>query len=380
MTWHHASGEISPYAEHFLGHNALGQISRRKSNPLAPGDTPRALAASETLRPWAEENGVGHWLDAFQKRQKLLGQRAGGTESMFPYKMRHELGEQKAASLVKKAITWMDAAKHKDCGCIVKQMKLMNQSDPVQAYMVDHTNHGGRIRWKVTQGGVMKETGKARKPYWAENDILDAYGRVAGGLQAEATRGPSRPRHRQVRDMVSASRPEFESLTDEDVPMRHHDAILNSEYPEFHEDPEYKPGSPKVYSLMTGNRMTFLAPVRHKETGETGWLRGRAEDDPASWRFYQRDDLDNAIRGRTPGGPPSRRSPQDGPTKADLRYVRQRATGKPAPGITEGDVELDEEGHQKTHRRPDPFEEFARQRGGWSTTGSTDKPWWVYAE
>jgi len=176
MTWLHR-GELSPYEEHFLGYRGTQPV-RKQRNPLAPGDTERALAATETMRPWAQERGREDWLAAAQHRMVLLGQKAAGTESMFPYKMHHELGFQHEGSVQKTAVTWINRGVHPECGCTVQQMKLMDQHQPVQGWMTDHRPHGGRVRWRVTKNGLAQEQGKARRSFWAEKDMLEAYDRV----------------------------------------------------------------------------------------------------------------------------------------------------------------------------------------------------------
>lgn len=283
MTWAHR-GELSPYARHFLEYRGERPV-RKTINPLGPEDTQRALDASETMRPWARERGREDWLDAAQHRMRLLGQRAGGTESIFPYQMAHE---------------------------------------------------------RVAQQ------------------------RVA------ATQPPSRATWGKLHSLISSGRPEFTIRTVEEVPVDHHDMIVGNGRPEYHEERDHRPETPKIYALKSGLRHTFLAPVRHQETGEVGWLRGGDYSGPEQWTFYTDDQLRNAIRGVRPNAPTS------GPIPASQRYKRQHATGKPVP--QEGDVELDAAGHQVIpYPREDPFAEVARQRGGWSTTGSTERPWWVYA-
>jgi hypothetical protein len=172
----HPNGEASDYAERHFVDRVRNNTQPKQANPLAPGDTERAVAASETMRPWAKERGVEPWLDAAQDRMRGLGEHASGTTSMFPYQMAHER-MQHAASLQKQAITWDAVGQHAD-GCPTYRMHVMNQEDPVQAYVTDHTGHGGRMRWKVTRDGVMQEEGKARRQYWADEDVLNAYDRV----------------------------------------------------------------------------------------------------------------------------------------------------------------------------------------------------------
>lgn len=91
---------MSPYERHFLGTAASGWPAPRRSNPLPPGDTERVLAALETMRPWAQERGREDWLDAAQKRIRMLGRHAGGTESLFPYQMAHEYEPLKTTAAV----------------------------------------------------------------------------------------------------------------------------------------------------------------------------------------------------------------------------------------------------------------------------------------
>lgn len=166
-----------------------------------------------------------------------------------------------------------------------------------------------------------------------------------------------------IREVVEAGRPEFAVRTSDEVPVEHHDMVNDSDHPVYHSDGDYD--SPKVYALRNRGRYTFLVPVRHNDTGETGWLRGITDSDPDSWRFYEDDDIDSAIAGIKPR--------RERPVPAEQRYKRQRATGKPAP-LEEGDVPLDEEGHQLVEPRRDTWSDLGALRG-YADEPPEEKPW-----
>ncbi len=267
MTWQHEFG-MSPYEAHFLDTDGAGWPVRKHNNPLHPQDTGRSLAASETLRPWAKERGREDWLDAAQRRMKMLGQRAGGAGSLFPYKMHHEL-------------------------------------DPVQ-----HTASADR---------------------------------------------PALRSYRTIRRMIDQGRPEFVLRMADQMPVEHHDAIVNSQRPVYHEDPDQSQS--KLYAARSNTHSTFLTPVSHKRTGEDGWLRGSTRTKPWEWKFYREHDLDNAITGKLPV--------EDRPRTADERYTRQWAKGtpEPEPQLEEGDRDLDEHGHQTVEPKRDTWNDLGALRG-----------------
>jgi len=89
MRWNHDFVALSPFEKHFLSEPDAISVAP-KENPLGPGDTERAIAAAETLRPWARERGIEHWVDAAQQRMGWLGEYATGANSMFPHQMPHE--------------------------------------------------------------------------------------------------------------------------------------------------------------------------------------------------------------------------------------------------------------------------------------------------
>ena len=89
MRWNHDFVALSPFEKHFLSEPDAISVAP-KENPLGPGDTERAIAAAETLRPWARERGIEHWVDAAQQRMGWLGEYATGENSMFPHQMPHE--------------------------------------------------------------------------------------------------------------------------------------------------------------------------------------------------------------------------------------------------------------------------------------------------
>lgn len=197
--------------------------------------------------------------------------------------------------------------------------------------------------------------------------------------------GVSTPAFDRMKNSIYQNRPEYRLRTDAEIPEEHHYSILSNDVPAYHEEKQYQPGSPKIYGLRSGLRHTFLAPVVHNETGERGWLRGGDYKPVENWTFYGEDQLDNAMRGTRPDFVPREKG---APSPAELRYKRQRATGRPVSSPTksdwqEGDRVLDEEGHQVVPRRSDKFGPAGHVRG-WADDrsefrlGSSDKPWWEY--
>jgi GNAT superfamily N-acetyltransferase len=191
------------------------------------------------------------------------------------------------------------------------------------------------------------------------------------GMQHDAAeRPPSRETYPQIRDMISKGRPELGVRMGDQVPVEHHDAVVGSSHPVYHEDPDQS--QPRVYALRNNQFHTFLAPVTYTQTGEDGWLRGSTKTEPSRWRFYQEHQLGDAVAGRAPQ-----------PQPAAERYVRQRATGKPLPPEVsdptwrEGDVPLDEEGHQEVEPKRDTWNDLGILRGYAEEPRhqDPDKPW-----
>jgi hypothetical protein len=189
------------------------------------------------------------------------------------------------------------------------------------------------------------------------------------GMQHDAAeRPPSRGAYSQIRDMISKGRPELGVRMGDEVPVEHHDAVVSSSHPAYHEDPDQS--QPRVYALRNNQFHTILAPVTHAQTGEDGWLRGSTKTDPSRWRLYQEHQLGDAVAGRAP-------------QSAAERYIRQRATGKPVPPEVsdptwrEGDVPLDEEGHQEVTPKRDTWNDLGILRGYAEEPRSQDpdKPW-----
>jgi hypothetical protein len=242
------------------------------------------------MRPWAKERGIEPWLDAAQHRMKLLGQRASGTETMFPYQMAHE---------------------------------------------------------------------RMRK---------------AAGRRPSAAAWPA------IRQLVSAGKPGYSIRTPDQVAAEHHDAIIDSANPIYHEETQANPNTPKVYALRnTAQKSTiFLVPLVHNASGQTGWVRGRSDQEPSQWRMYRDSEIADAVAGHTPKG--RRKAAQP----AEERYVRQRATGKPPEMVGEGDRLLDEEGHQIVEPRRDLWTEpegiypwdFNWERSGEHSLKSLRDEWW----
>jgi 8-oxo-dGTP pyrophosphatase MutT (NUDIX family) len=276
MRFAHPNGEASDYAtRHFVDHDNFGNTRPKAQNPLAPGDAERAVAAAETMRPWARQQGVEHWLDAAQDRMRGLGEHAAGAESMFPYRMAHEEAEQHVA----------------------------------------------------------------------------------------AKRRPSLNGFQKIRDLIASGRPDLTIKPAGDMHYSEHDKIMASTYPEWNDEPgEPDFDRPQVYGLQTGAHVSFLAPVINNETGEHGWIRGSSKTTPENWKVYAHDQLNHAIKGTNP----NRRVPQS----AEERYTRGRASGKPPASAKparqefEGEVPLDERGHQIVGEpRRDPWYDLGLSRG-----------------
>lgn len=293
LLWGHTPTDISPFAEHFLMHKFTGVANHRivpaPSNPLAPGDTERVQAALETMRPWARSRGREDWVNAAQHRASVLGQYGTGTESIFPYKMTHE-----------------------------------------------------RAPIRMT------------------------------GAEGRGAQPPAQKAYPLLRELIKAGKPSFTIRTPNEISQTHHDMIVDSERPSYHEENDPRPTTPKIYahrSRLTRST-TFLAPLKHNATGQTGWVRGRSDQDPSQWKMYRDDQIEDAVAGRTPKRATPGRAPR--PTKkeygdlANERYERGWARGtEMSPeeaghvfgghsellNWQEGDVPLDDEGHQLVPRR-----------------------------
>ena len=194
------------------------------------------------------------------------------------------------------------------------------------------------------------------EPWWVHETV-----------KKEATRGPSQSVYPLLRDLISAGKPKFSIRTPREIDPLHHDMIVNSDRPEYHEENNNDPDLPKVYGMMrsgglSGRSTVFLAPLKHNETGQTGWVRGRTNQNPDEWQLYRDSEIQDAVAGRVPRR--LLKFDQYG-EKGDARYRRQWARGVPMSEDTadriltppetqmEGDVPLDEEGHQIVEPRRD---------------------------
>jgi hypothetical protein len=126
MRWNHDFVKPSPFERHFFYQPDAVTVAPVMRNPLAPGDTERAVAAAETMRPWARERGIEHWVDAAQDRMRGLGEYAAGTTSMFPHQMAHEQSQVHVGSA---KVPWWS---------IEGDLPRSEEPEPEPAWMKEH--------------------------------------------------------------------------------------------------------------------------------------------------------------------------------------------------------------------------------------------------
>lgn len=206
-----------------------------------------------------------------------------------------------------------------------------------------------------------------------------------GNSKEASSPKPMQKLYQVAREQIAAAKPGFSIRKLKEVDPAHHDMIMANNRPSYYEENNADPDDPKVYALKRGaGHATFLAPLVHNQTGQTGWIRGGTDQDPKQWKIYHNDEIDDAVLGRMPArlvrsrsndrvvkpGDPSGiakdRTKRYGPG-GDQRYDRPWARGNPLPGDAvetgkalgldapwaEGDVPLDEEGHQIVEPRRD---------------------------
>lgn len=228
---------------------------------------------------------------------------------------------------------------------------------------VPETGHG----WAVKK--YMEELDEPHHDFKPMVPDTDEAGRLKESSVKESTVSPSQKVFPMLRELVSAGKPEYSIRHGLNIPAEQHDRIIGG-YPQFHDEKTFVPQSQQMYALKSGKgyHHTFLAPVVHNETGELGWLRGNTKDDPKEWCYYPEEHFERAVTGRDL---PKERKPRGGDVYRGGRVPQ------------EGDVPLDDEGHQ-LHIEPGYLSEYMTDEESYPAkhrkNGSEeDKPWWVYA-
>lgn len=340
----------TPYTRHFIGDFDF----QPKQNPLTNRDVVRGRTALESLHPVFKALGREGDHDAMMKRWDAIEKNAGGGEGP-------DILPENLPSL---SLLTKDSQPH------TMGRQLPNGS-------VVHAFDTGRGRWVHQVFSPVKhnypmaaarhhEVALENGGDWQQLGYQLGYPRAMMGgpphtssvkAQGEAGRinKPRAGSYGEIRDLIKEHRPELTVRMLDEMPMEHHDAILSAERPNLHEDPDVT--QPRIYAVRAhAPHSTFLAPVYHNETGEDGWLRGSTKTDPASWTLYPEHDLSNAIIGN--------------PAGKGVKRPRNPRMPSGAPPV-EGDVPLDEHGHQQIEPWNDLFSELGKQRGF-----SEDEPDW----